>query len=108
LPELSKEAEEVLLSYSWPGNVREMRNTMERALILWPARRIEPQALPERMVPHAPAGPQLGGDFTLAQIERDHVLRVLARATSNEEAARILGIDTSTLWRKRKQYEAGQ
>jgi NtrC-family two-component system response regulator AlgB len=108
LPELSKAAEDVLLSYVWPGNVRELRNTMERALILWPARRIEPQAFPERMMSQAPAGPHLGGDFTLAQLERDHVLHVLARASSNEEAARILGIDTSTLWRKRKQYEAAE
>jgi NtrC-family two-component system response regulator AlgB len=104
LPELSAAAEETLLNYSWPGNVRELRNTMERAVILWPARRIEPQAFPERMLPQAGTGPRLGTDCTLAEIEREHILRVLARSPSNEEAARILGIDTSTLWRKRKQF----
>jgi NtrC-family two-component system response regulator AlgB len=106
LPELSPAAAEALLGYSWPGNVRELRNAMERAVILWPARLIEPQAFPERIVPHEGAGAKLGGDCSLAEIEREHILRVLAHTASNEEAARILGIDTSTLWRKRKQFEA--
>ncbi len=52
--ELSPATEEILLSYSWPGNVRELRNTIERAVILWPARVIEPPALPERHAGHDP------------------------------------------------------
>lgn len=105
MPELSPAAAEALLGYSWPGNVRELRNAMERAMILWPARLIEPEAFPERIVPQAATGLRLGGNCTLAEIEREHILRILAGSSSNEEAARILGIDTSTLWRKRKQYE---
>lgn len=104
-PELSQAAEQALLAYSWPGNVRELRNAIERAVILWPARVIEPQAFPERIATHAALGPQLGGDFTLDTIEREHILRVLARTATLEEAAQILGIDSSTLWRKRKKYE---
>jgi NtrC-family two-component system response regulator AlgB len=106
-PELSQAAEQALLAYSWPGNVRELRNAIERAVILWPAQVIEPQAFPERIAAHATSEPQLGGDFSLETIEREHILRILARTTTLEEAAQILGIDSSTLWRKRKKYEGG-
>jgi DNA-binding NtrC family response regulator len=50
--------------------------------------------------------PDFGGDFTLDEIERRHILAVLARTSKIEEAAHILGINVSTLWRKRKRYEA--
>ncbi|MBI3304266.1 MAG: sigma-54-dependent Fis family transcriptional regulator, partial [Deltaproteobacteria bacterium] len=104
-PELSKAAEQALLAYSWPGNIRELRNAIERAMILWPTQVIEPQAFPERIAAHATSGSYLGGDFTLEAIEREHVMRVIARTSTLEEAAKILGIDSSTLWRKRKKYE---
>ncbi len=95
----------VLERYAWPGNVRELRNAIERAVILWPADVLEPAAFPERIAATQAAPVALGGDFTLEQIEREHILRVVARTPTLEEAARILGIDASTLWRKRKKYE---
>jgi two-component system, NtrC family, response regulator AlgB len=103
--ELSPATEAVLQRWTWPGNLRELRNTMERVAILWPAQRVEPEALPDRMAPLPPERPRLGGDFPLEAIEREHIERVIARAQSQEDAARILGIDPSTLWRKRKRYE---
>jgi len=102
-PELSAAAERVLLSYPWPGNVRELRNGIERALILAPGQVLEPESFPERIAAQ-PSTPILGGDFTADEIEREHALRVLARAPTLEDAARILGIDSSTLWRKRKRW----
>lgn len=48
-PELSPAVKSVLLSYAWPGNIRELRNAMERAVIVWPGQILEPAALPERM-----------------------------------------------------------
>ena len=107
VPELSPAAIEVLRAYAWPGNVRELRNAIERALILWPARVIEPAAFPERIAAQPSSAPQLGGDCTLEAIEREHILRVIARTATLEDAARILDIDASTLWRKRKRYESG-
>jgi NtrC-family two-component system response regulator AlgB len=104
-PELSPAAGEVLVNYAWPGNVRELRNAIERAVILWPARVIEPAAFPDRVATAATSTPQVGGNFTLEEIEREHILRVLADGPRLEEAARILGVDTSTLWRKRKKYD---
>ena len=108
MPETSAEFDASLVAYPWPGNVRELRNAMERAVILWPARRLEAAALPERIAPRAPAREPLrvGGDVTLDQLEREHIERVIERAPTLEEAARILGIESSTLWRKRKKYES--
>jgi NtrC-family two-component system response regulator AlgB len=105
IPELSPAAEEALLCYPWPGNVRELRNAVERAVILWPSQVIEPAALPERIAVHATSSPRLGGNYTLEAIEREHILRVIAGVPTLEEAARTLGIESSTLWRKRKRFE---
>lgn len=103
-PELSKETEQLLLAYSWPGNIRELRNAMERAIIVWPGPVIEPAALPERIAGASLSVAQAGGDATLEAIEREHILRVIARTASLDEAAKVLGVDSSTLWRKRKKY----
>jgi NtrC-family two-component system response regulator AlgB len=105
--ELSAEAAAALETYGWPGNVRELRNAVERAAIVWPADVLPPAALPERIAGTATTAPALGGPFTLEQIEREHILRVMAAAPTLEEAARILGIDGSTLWRKRRKFEEG-
>lgn len=105
IPDLSPATEESLLAYPWPGNVRELRNAIERAVILWPTRVIEPAALPERIAARATSTPRLGGDYSLEAIEREHILRVIARVPTLEEAAKILAIESSTLWRKRKRYE---
>jgi len=105
VPTLAPAAAEALCAYAWPGNVRELRNTLERASILWPSDVLEPAAFPERIAASSARVPQLGGDTTLEALEREHILRVLARAANLDDAARILGIDASTLWRKRKKYE---
>ena len=101
------DTEAVLQGYAWPGNVRELRNAVERALIVWPAQRIDPEALPERITAATSRTLTLGGPFTLESIEREHTLRVLSTSPTLEEAAHILGIDASTLWRRRKKYEGG-
>jgi NtrC-family two-component system response regulator AlgB len=105
LPTLSGAAERVIRDYAWPGNVRELRNAIERAAILWPSSVLEPQAFPERITGAPAPGPHVGGPFTLEELERAHVSATVARAKTMEEAAAILGIDDSTLWRKRRRYE---
>ncbi|GAC1346745.1 MAG: sigma-54-dependent response regulator transcription factor AlgB [Myxococcales bacterium] len=106
-PELSPEAQQALLAYPWPGNVRELRNAIERAVILSAGQVLAPAAFPERVVQHAAQVPAVGGDNTVEELEREHILRVLARTRTQEEAAQILGLDASTLWRKRRKYEGG-
>ncbi len=77
-------------------------------MILWPAQVIEPEAFPAHISARVkPAdAPQVGGNFSLEDIEREHITRVIARSPTLEDAAAILGIDGSTLWRKRKKYES--
>ncbi len=105
-PQLSDAAAQALLGYTWPGNIRELRNAIERAVILWPAQIIEPEAFPSHISAHPnAAAPSLGGNFSLEAIDREHINRVVAHAVTLEDAAAILGIDASTLWRKRKKYE---
>jgi NtrC-family two-component system response regulator AlgB len=104
-PALSETAEGALLSYRWPGNVRELRNAMERAIILYPGQTITPESLPERIAAHTSVALRLGGAFSLDQIEREHIERVVSHTATLDDAAKILGIDTSTLYRKRKRYE---
>jgi NtrC-family two-component system response regulator AlgB len=106
VPELSPATEAMLRAYAWPGNVRELRNAVERALIVWPAGVLEPQAFPERIAAATGSQVTLGGPHTLEEVEREHILRVLASVPTLDEAARVLGIDASTLWRKRKRYES--
>jgi NtrC-family two-component system response regulator AlgB len=106
-PALAPATEQALLAYAWPGNIRELRNAMERAVILFPDRTVVPEALPERIAARATTAVHLarvGGDFSIDQIEREHIERVAARTATLEDAARILGIDASTLYRKRKKY----
>jgi two-component system, NtrC family, response regulator AlgB len=104
-PEISAAAAMALEQHDWPGNVRELRNTIERIAILWPTSVIEPEALPNRVPRAAQRRPSVGGDFTVDDVEREHILSVLERVPKVEDAAALLGIDASTLWRKRKKYE---
>ncbi len=102
---LTDAAERALVGYDWPGNVRELRNAIERAVILAGGEQLGPELLPERIVGAQAGAVYLGGDFTFDEIEREHMARVLAHHAKVEEAARVLGVDASTLWRKRKRGE---
>lgn len=104
-PELSPRAQDALLSHTWPGNLRELRNAIERALIVWPAGRLEPEAFPVRISRGNGTCLAIGDDIPLEELEKAHIQRVLARHPIQEEAAKILGIDASTLWRKRQRWE---
>ena len=103
----SAEARHALARHPWPGNLRELRNAVERAAILAEGPEIGLADLPERIHPQGPdpaQGVALGRPVSLEALEAEHIRRVLAATPSREEAARVLGIDPSTLYRKRKQY----
>jgi NtrC-family two-component system response regulator AlgB len=102
----SAACEQAIQAAPWPGNLRQLRNAVERAVILTPADVVEAADLGLAPAAEAagPAGAALGADVSLEELEREHIARVVARAPSFEAAARILGIDVTTLQRKRKRY----
>ena len=105
VPELSAAAKALLASHDWPGNVRELKNEIERALALGRPAIVEPAMFSERLArPGRRPTPRVGGPFTIDEIEREHIERVLRQSSTFEAAAATLGIDDSTLWRKRKRY----
>jgi len=96
----SPTALDAMRHYPWPGNLREMRNVIERAVILSRGEFIEPEDLADTLAPTCDI--RLGGKSTLEEIEAEHIRRVLAGMRTLDEAAEILGIDPATLYRKRK------
>jgi NtrC-family two-component system response regulator AlgB len=99
----SPEAMAALQAYAWPGNIRELRNVVERAAILCAAEVVDTSHLPPAVAPQTPPV-RLGDPLSLHAIEEHHIRRVIAASRSLQEATDILGIDQATLWRKRKQY----
>jgi NtrC-family two-component system response regulator AlgB len=102
---LKPEALAVLQAYAWPGNLRELRNVIERLVLLCdkPEAGLEDLPEPLRAPSPAPAAPE-GPLKSLEELEIEHIRRVLASEPNQERAAQILGITTVTLWRKRKLY----
>jgi NtrC-family two-component system response regulator AlgB len=102
---LDPAARAALAAYRWPGNLRELVNVLERAVILSSGGALTPDLLPEELRAAAPAGAALAaGDESLEAAERRHIAAILARHPTLESAAKALGIDPSTLYRKRERY----
>src|SRR2546428_644539 len=102
---LAPEARRALAAYAWPGNVRELVNTLERAVVLSRGDTIRAEDLPDRLLeppPAAPATPEAG--LSLEDVERRHIVQGLAESSTLEDAAARLGINVTTLWRKRRRY----
>ena len=112
---LNEAAKKTIAGYGWPGNIRELKNAMERAAILCTGDQVTLEDLPDRVLEHMDS-PTFGGvpptsmnaltqsDVSLEDLEKQHIRYVLSTATTLEEAASILGINLSTLWRKRRRY----
>jgi NtrC-family two-component system response regulator AlgB len=102
---------DAIIQHGWPGNLRELRNAIERAVILAPGRAIGAADLPTPAKAFslanngAPVGLQVGSQVKLEDLETAHIRAVLEWAPSLQEAAEILGIDKATLYRKRKRLD---
>jgi len=101
---LDDAARAALAAYRWPGNVRELVNALERAVVLAHGNTIRTDDLPDRLVAPALDGPPPPSGSSLEDLEQRHVRQVLAESSTLEEAAARLGINVTTLWRKRKRW----
>ena len=99
---ISREAMDEMMIYDWPGNIRELENAIERAVVVGRQREILPENLP--IFCHEPA-PAIKA-HSLKDVEKTHIERVLTENQWNiARSAKILGIDRSTLYSKIKRYD---
>ncbi|MFH0784815.1 MAG: sigma-54 dependent transcriptional regulator [Pseudomonadota bacterium] len=102
--EIENDALQYLQNYPWPGNIRELVNVIERAVILSEHPRLRTCDLPAHISHFQQTSPEHSCLISLAEMEKKHIQEVMIHSPSLEEAARVLGINLTTLWRKRKQY----
>jgi len=109
---LSPEAAKRLLDYTWPGNIRELQNCVERAVALTQFEHITVDDLPEKIQAYRRSHVLVASDdptelVSLEEVERRYILRVMEAVGGNKtDAAQVLGIGRKTLYRKLEQYGA--
>jgi transcriptional regulator with PAS, ATPase and Fis domain len=104
----SHEAMAILREHSWKGNVRELDNTVQRAVIFADGSLIQPKDLPAELTPHGPdpfAVDALGE--AIERFEKLHIERILRQTPDRKDAAKRLSIGLSSLYRKIEQYRIG-
>ncbi len=99
-------AQAAMEQYAWPGNLRELRNVVEHAVIFSSGSEVAVADLPDQLHPGGTGQPdenvRIGMKLPLEQIENEHIRRVLAQTTTMEEAAQLLGISRGTLYERKK------
>ncbi len=99
---MSKEALQLMQHYSWHGNIRELRNVIERAVILADGNKILPEHLPYEIQRQSDTS---ADSLTISSVERKHIEKVLQHTKGNKtKAAEYLGIGLTTLYRKMEEY----
>jgi len=100
---LQKEYVAALQQYNWPGNIRELKNVIERSVILENGNELTTSTLPFNL--QHPADGKAPSSFELAVVEKQHIQKVLQHTNGNKtEAAKLLGIGLTTLYRKIEEY----
>jgi two-component system, NtrC family, response regulator AlgB len=111
----SEDAEAAIRFYPWPGNLRELRNAIERSVIMGTGTEVTTADFPAEVRSEAPKespvaeaeGADVGTMISLEKLEEAHIRRVVERTGSLGQAADILGIDQATLYRRRKKMGVG-
>jgi two-component system, NtrC family, response regulator len=102
--ELSKDAQTILASYPWPGNIRELKAVIGKCALLTDSDVIQPEDLPAHMKARRYESPHKSK--TLEDMEREHIISVLAETEGNQtKASEILGINRKTLYKKIHRYK---
>lgn len=103
--EISADAMEILESYNWPGNIREVRNVLERAVLLSSGKTIDPEHLPG--IKSFPVLKEsVDGIGNLEELERLHIKKALVEFSGDvRKAAEALGLSRATLYRKIKEFQ---
>lgn len=97
---------DLLLNYDWPGNIRQLANTIERAVVLSPGPQVMPEDLPEEFHQNITKPSVNNGIKPLNSIEKDYIISVLETLNNNKAlTAKKLGMSLATLYRKLKEYE---
>jgi len=108
---LTKEVAQMLRFYGWPGNIRELKNVIERSIILENTDTITVDTLPAEIRQQASTQDNAGGvktlsAFSMASAEKIHIQKVLNYTKGNKsETARLLNIGIATLYRKLDEYK---
>lgn len=103
--QLSESAHRVLAAYAWPGNFRELRNALERAIVFSQAADLQPEDFPEHIRAAAGGAALLAGLRSLQDLEREAITQTLEATRYHiTKSAGILGISRKTLLEKRKKY----
>jgi len=105
LPEVSPDAMGRLMGYPWPGNVRQLENVIERAYALGIQDTLDVSDLPSEIINQTGPAMPLNTNFNLKALERDTIRQALKKVAGNKaEAAKLLGINTTTVYRKMAKY----
>ncbi len=97
---------EKLEQYDWKGNIRELKNVIERAVILTDGDRLNCETLPVDIATCVPSTPGTADSLSLAAVEKAHIRKVMLIAKGNKtKAAELLGIGVATLYRKLHEYQ---
>ena len=94
---------ETLKNYSFPGNVRELKNIIERVILLNDNGKIEKYSLPKEI--YLPSANYTSTSYLIDDLEKEHIIKVLQLTEQNKtKAAELLGIGLTTLYRKLQSY----
>jgi len=114
IKKVNPEVIKILKQYDFPGNIRELRNLMERAIIICDDKELLPSHFPHVVMPGkgeaAPvAGQGPGGEiFDLKEVEKNTIIKALEKTGYNKnEAAKLLNIDWNALYRRIQKYDLG-